>query len=117
MGIDDARDRGATEITYPDGTWDRIEDLVGRAVVDTGGVILGRLDHVYRSRATHRPSWGVVGSVHGSRFVPLRGLDARGPGVRIAVGTDRVRTAPAVEVAESLSARDEQLLEEHYGAG
>lgn len=113
--FDDARDGRATEITYADGTWDRIEDLVGRAVIDADGVILGRLEHVYRSRATHRPSWGVVGSVHGSRFVPLRDLDARGPGVQVAVGADRVRSAPCVDVTPILSARDEQQLAEHYG--
>ncbi|MBW0091974.1 hypothetical protein I4I73_23900 [Pseudonocardia sp. KRD-184] len=103
-------------ITWPDGSTDRAGDLVGRAVVDRHGTILGRLDGLHPAR--ERPRWGVVVAVFGRRAVPLAGLTRHGRGVQVTVDAQQVQAAPVTD-PESLDLPEfgdgEQRLVRHYG--
>jgi uncharacterized protein (TIGR02271 family) len=93
-------------------------DWQGRTVIDQNGEKIGTVKDVYTDYQTGEPEWATVsGGLFGmkSHFVPLASATPAGEDIQVAVTTDQVKNAPAVEANGELSEREEQRLFEHYG--
>ena len=97
----------------------QIESWLGRPVVGEGGEPLGTLREVYLDEATGRPRWGLLDS-NGvdAPFVPVQGLSEDGDDLRLAVGHERVASAPRVHAHSGrLEPEQEEELSRHYWGG
>ena len=97
----------------------QIESWLGRPVVGEGGERLGTLSEVYLDEATGRPRWGLLDSDGvDAPFVPVQGLTDDGDELRLAVGHDRVASAPRVHAHSGrLEPEQEEELSRHYWGG
>jgi PRC-barrel domain protein len=87
----------------------------GRDVVAPDGNRLGAVDVIFLDEATGVPEWVLVRLDDGTAFVPLVGATVEERSIRVEQARERVESAPAVEVGETLSVGDEKRLYEHYG--
>jgi hypothetical protein len=89
----------------------------GRRVVGRDGSKLGKLEHVYLTRGSDQPSWGVVktGPLGRKRhFVPLADAAPGEKEVRVPVDRGHVTSAPAVPANRDLDPDTERRLSDHY---
>ena len=87
----------------------------GRDVVAPDGNRLGAVDVIFLDEATGVPEWVLVRLDDGTAFVPLAGATVEERSIRVEQARERVESAPAVVVGETLSVGDEKRLYEHYG--
>ncbi len=94
-----------------------VQSWTGRKVVGQDDAKLGKLEHVYLSRDTQQPTWGIVKSGPLGRrrhFVPFHEATAEDKTVTVPVAASHVRAAPSVPADRALSAATERDLERHY---
>lgn len=90
----------------------------GRAIVDSDGEKIGKLEGVYVDVETDVPQFATVKEGLIGRhltFVPLGGVTAGPDELRVAVTKAQVQAAPNLELhGEELSQEDESALYHHY---
>jgi uncharacterized protein YrrD len=106
------QDRGAEEAKW------NVSDWHGRALIDSDGEKIGKLQDVYVDVETDEPQFATVKEGFIGRhltFVPLGGIQI-GPGdLQVQVTKEQVRTAPDIEMhGEELSQADESRLYHHF---
>lgn len=79
-----------------------------------GGEPLGSVEEVFLDDVENRPTWALVHTAAGRRFVPLGGATLDGGSLIVPHDPDTVTAAPAVGGVSSLSPQDEATLFEHY---
>ncbi len=91
----------------------------GMTVYDKEDKKVGEVDALYIDDDTNTPTWATVksSSLFGSKlhFAPTEGSQQIEDGLKLAVTSDQIKSAPSVEVDQELSAPDEAVLYEHYG--
>lgn len=90
----------------------------GLAVLDADHQPLGRIDDVYRDRATGQPEWMLVHSETSDApavFVPVHRASKEGDAVVVPYDRGLVERAPGVPPTSQLSEADEARLYDHYG--
>lgn len=104
----DARTAGATDFI------DQVPHWVNRPVRDRAGVDIGTLEHIYLSRGSGRPTWGVVDNDGRRHFVPLHQMIRRHGVVRIPVSAVQVVGAPELPAERELDDDTERALAVYY---
>lgn len=79
-----------------------------------GGEPLGSVEEVFLDDVENRPTWALVHTAEGRRFVPLGGATLDGGHLAVPHDPGTVTSAPAVGSVTSLSPEDEATLYEHY---
>jgi uncharacterized protein (TIGR02271 family) len=95
------------------GEWARLQ---GQSVYDNAGQKIGDIQRVFFDQA-NEPAWvAVQGGRIGTReaLVPLTGSQMGPNGLVVAVGTDVVRAAPAIEAGNELNIGDAAQLNRYY---
>ncbi len=93
-------------------------DWRGRAILDTRGERIGRIDQVYFNPETNEPEWAQVDRGLFARrltFVPVRSARPTGRGVQVQVAKVQVKSAPDMEGDAAPSPEEEAELRRHYG--
>ena len=93
-------------------------EWTGHQVVDTAGEKIGTVQDVRYDEAATTPRWLIVKTgLFGTKKVYVPALDARmdGDRIRVPYTEDRVKDAPQVTDAGSLSAVEEHELSVYYG--
>lgn len=91
----------------------------GKTVVDRDGEKIGTLEDVYLDRETDRPAYaGVKSGLFGTKasFCRLEDAELVGDDVRVPFEKAHVLDAPRIDPDVALTAHEEALLDEHYGA-
>jgi hypothetical protein len=99
-----------------------VSSLPGEAVSDQDGRKIGEVKEIYAVGDDGTPMWVTIESSTGigrSRqvFIPLARLKQQGDGIRVPYSYSHVHEAPEVEVADKLSAEDDQALRSYYAVG
>lgn len=97
-------------------TVERIEDWIGREVLDSEGEKLGKLDEIWyeheqEEAAFARVTSGLLG--RRARIVPLAGASVTRDSVRVAWSLEQIDAAP--EIDDDLDAGGAAALATHYG--
>jgi len=90
--------------------------LQGQTVYDNAGQKIGDIQRVFFDQA-NEPAWVAIrGGRIGTReaLVPLTGSQMGPNGLAVAVGTDVIRAAPAIEAGNELSMGDAAQLNRYY---
>ena len=93
-------------------------DWSARAVIDSAGEKIGKVDEVYYATDDGSPEWLAVNTgLFGTKtsFVPTDGSRPKGEDVQVACTKDQVKDAPGVKPGEELSHSEERELWAHYG--
>jgi uncharacterized protein (TIGR02271 family) len=100
-------------------TMEDVRTMRGKAIVDSMGERIGKIDDVYFDEQTSQPEWALVHTgLFGtkSNFVPLTNMQmAGGDTVQVPFRADQVKNAPKVEADTDLSSEEEQELYSYYG--
>ena len=94
------------------------QDLLGRPVLGTDGVKLGKVNNVFLDNATGQPEFiSVRTGLFGMResIVPLAEAASASDGVTVPYDEEQIKDAPNFDADHSLSQDEEQALYAHYG--
>jgi uncharacterized protein (TIGR02271 family) len=94
-----------------------LQNMEGRAAVDTDGAKLGKIGHVYLDDRTGQPLWVTISTgMFGTKesFAPLYGSRTDGGDLQLAVTKDMVQSAPGVEADGHIGESDNDALYEYY---
>jgi hypothetical protein len=96
-------------------------DWVGAEVVDIDGKGVGQAHGLYLDGSGGEPAWLIVrvGRRRSAKLVavPIRDCAGAAFGVWVALGADKLRSAPAVDPARALRREHELAICAHFGIG
>lgn len=104
-------------MTDPSATSTDPRTWVGHPVTGAAGEPLGRVATVFTDPTSGAATWAVVDAGGGATpLVPLDGVRADGPGIRVPYDAEQLRTAPPHDPAAALSHEEAAQLARHYAA-
>ena len=96
---------------------DELVALRGRAVVDSDGENIGKIEEIWVDNVNGLPEWATVkmGRIRGKdRYVPLRPVEVRDDDIVVGYTKEQVEDAPEFD-PQTATAEDERNLYRHYG--
>lgn len=100
-------------------TMNRLQELRGEPVYDSGGKKIGKVEGIYHDWQTGEPEWIALGAgFFGKKrlLVPVRGASADGDGVSVPYSKDKVQDSPEFD-SDEIDEQTEARLASHYGLG
>ena len=100
-------------------TVNRLADMRGQPVYDSGGEKIGKVEEIFYDDATQIPEWlGIGTGFFGTKrvLVPIKGAREERDGVMVAYPKEQVKESPDVD-GEEISEQTERELASYYGLG